>query len=72
MSMLCSRCAGQTKVKDTQDLPDGSTRRRRECKSCGHRFNTVERREDDDLAVKIRFNKFWAEFREEADRICGE
>ena len=38
----CPFCSGDTKVVDKRDAED-STRRRRECISCGKRFTTYER-----------------------------
>lgn len=39
--MNCPLCGADTKVIDTRS--DGAeVRRRRECKSCGHRFTTYE------------------------------
>ena len=42
--MICLKCgAKNTKVYDTRVTKQGkSTRRRRECESCGYRFTTVE------------------------------
>ena len=42
--MKCPACgSGSTHVVDTVREPNGGIRRRRECKSCGKRFSTVER-----------------------------
>lgn len=42
--MKCPACgSGSTHVIDTMREPAGGIRRRRECKSCGKRFSTVER-----------------------------
>jgi transcriptional repressor NrdR len=41
--VTCPRCDSQTKTLETRRVPDGATRRRRECGSCGHRFTTYER-----------------------------
>ena len=38
----CPFCSGETKVVDKRDSED-STRRRRQCESCGRRFTTYER-----------------------------
>lgn len=35
--MLCPKCEGKVRCIDTRD-----SQRRRECKECGHRFNTME------------------------------
>jgi len=39
--MNCPICGGQTCVVDSRPNED-STRRRRECAECKHRFSTVE------------------------------
>ena len=39
--MNCPHCGGETKVVDSRPNED-STRRRRECLECKHRFSTVE------------------------------
>ena len=41
--MNCPRCDATTKTLETRRVPDGATRRRRECPECGHRFTTYER-----------------------------
>jgi transcriptional repressor NrdR len=42
--MKCPACgSGSTHVIDTVREPNGGIRRRRECKTCGKRFSTVER-----------------------------
>ncbi|HEY3291110.1 MAG TPA: transcriptional regulator NrdR [Anaerolineae bacterium] len=42
--MKCPACgSSSTHVVDTIREPNGGIRRRRECKSCGKRFSTVER-----------------------------
>lgn len=42
--MKCPACnSGSTHVIDTVREPTGGIRRRRECKTCGKRFSTVER-----------------------------
>lgn len=51
--MLCE-CGGDTKVYDSRLNEDGNILRRRECKSCGCRFGTLERR---DLDVQIRSDR---------------
>lgn len=37
----CPKCEGSTRVLETRDTGAG-TRRRRECRRCGHRFTTYE------------------------------
>jgi transcriptional repressor NrdR len=51
--MRCPRCrADDTKVIDSRDAEEGSsTRRRRLCASCQHRFTTYERVEEVPLVV---------------------
>jgi transcriptional repressor NrdR len=39
----CPHCETTTRTLETRRVPDGATRRRRECPSCGHRFTTYER-----------------------------
>ena len=39
--MTCVYCGGKTRVIDSRSGED-STRRRRECEQCKHRFSTVE------------------------------
>jgi transcriptional repressor NrdR len=39
----CPRCDASTRTLETRRVPDGATRRRRECPDCGHRFTTYER-----------------------------
>lgn len=40
--MRCSKCGSDTKVLETRANEDGLPKRRRECLSCGYRFNTLE------------------------------
>ena len=40
--MTCSKCKGDTKVKDSRDMKR-TIRRRRECLRCEYRFTTEER-----------------------------
>jgi hypothetical protein len=40
--LACPRCGVTTKVIDSRDWSFGTTRRRRECLGCGHRFFTIE------------------------------
>jgi transcriptional repressor NrdR len=47
----CPRCDSPTKTLETRRVPDGATRRRRECSSCGHRFTTYERAVPESLIV---------------------
>jgi transcriptional regulator NrdR len=47
----CPRCDSQTKTLETRRVPDGATRRRRECTSCHHRFTTYERAVPETLEV---------------------
>ena len=39
--MLCPKCHKKTEVLDSRQFED-TTRRGRRCKSCGHRFRTLE------------------------------
>jgi transcriptional repressor NrdR len=47
----CPRCDSQTKTLETRRVPDGATRRRRECSECGYRFTTYERAVPETLEV---------------------
>ncbi|GAA0333367.1 transcriptional regulator NrdR [Bacillus carboniphilus] len=51
--MKCPSCLSHgTRVLDSRPVDDSrSTRRRRECESCGHRFTTFERVEEAPLIV---------------------
>ena len=48
--MKCPVCLGDTAVIDSRDDPD-AVNRRRKCKKCGYKFNTVEI--DNDLYKKL-------------------
>jgi transcriptional repressor NrdR len=53
--MDCPVCDRPTRVLESRRADDGaSTRRRRVCSSCAHRFTTYERRERDPLFVRKR------------------
>ena len=54
--MRCPVCGvDDDKVIDSRPMPTGDAiRRRRECRSCGHRFTTFERIELPDLLVRKR------------------
>ena len=53
--MLCHKCSSDDlKVLETRDGKVASTRRRRECLECGHRFSTIEEVLLEDLAVVKR------------------
>lgn len=43
--MQCPKCGGDTKVIDSRQTQWDIIRRRRQCLSCEHRFNTAEREE---------------------------
>ena len=49
--MNCPHCDSSTKTLETRRVPDGSTRRRRECPDCRHRFTTYERAVPEALEV---------------------
>ncbi len=55
--MNCPHCDSATKTLETRRVPDGATRRRRECPSCGHRFTTYERAVPEVLEVIKRNGK---------------
>ncbi|MBR5877914.1 MAG: hypothetical protein IKY91_00070 [Akkermansia sp.] len=40
--MLCPECKKKAIVIDSRKCPTGEVYRRRVCKSCGHRFSTLE------------------------------
>ena len=53
--MLCPKCSsGELKVLETRAGKVASTRRRRECLSCNHRFSTIEEVLREDLVVVKR------------------
>ena len=53
--MLCPKCSSlDLKVLETRAGKVASTRRRRECQSCGHRFSTIEEVLHEDLAMSLR------------------
>ena len=52
--MNCPRCDATTKTLETRRVPDGATRRRRECPECGHRFTTYERAVSETVEVVKR------------------
>ncbi len=54
--MRCPECGrDQDRVVDSRPSPSGDAiRRRRECRSCGHRFTTFERVEVPELLVRKR------------------
>lgn len=55
--MICAICAHPTtRVIDTRDCPDGSTRRRRTCAVCKKRFTTYERHEAEAGIYKERID----------------
>lgn len=49
--MKCPFCGCESKVLESRHTEEGSIRRRRECISCGKRFNTYERIEEPPLVV---------------------
>ena len=50
--MMCPKCDNKrTYIIETRENGDYSTRRRRECPSCGYRFTTFER------AAQIGFSR---------------
>lgn len=53
--MDCPRCDRPTRVLESRPAEGGiTTRRRRSCSGCGHRFTTYERREREPLHVRKR------------------
>lgn len=51
MRMKCPYCGAESKVIESRHTEEDSIRRRRECLSCGRRFNTMERLEVPPLVV---------------------
>lgn len=49
--MKCPFCGCESKVLESRHTEEGSIRRRRECMSCGKRFNTYEKIEEPPLIV---------------------
>lgn len=67
--MICPFCeADDVRVLHT-DSGAGIAKRRRACKSCGRRFNTTERTEDEDHGVKARVRRAMREAQENLDEI---
>ncbi|MCW4029532.1 MAG: transcriptional regulator NrdR [Candidatus Bathyarchaeota archaeon] len=55
--MRCPYCnAQESKTLETRDSPENTTRRRRECTSCGKRFTTYEYVETVELMVRKKDN----------------
>ena len=53
--MLCPSCNSQTRTLETRQAEQGAAvRRRRECKRCGRRFTSFERREPEPASVLKR------------------
>lgn len=53
--MMCPACSSSTRVLESRDAEAGTAvRRRRECRRCGRRFTTYERREQEPVHVRKR------------------
>jgi transcriptional repressor NrdR len=53
--MMCPTCQSPSRVLETRREEHGdAVRRRRQCRSCGRRFTTYERRESEPLFVRKR------------------
>ena len=50
--MNCTKCSGPTRVLTNYRNKDMSTKRRRECTKCGHRFTTRERADENHQTVE--------------------
>lgn len=50
----CERCLNDTEVIDTRITAGGLIRRRRICRSCGHKFYTIEVYDDKNLMAAIQ------------------
>ena len=58
--MQCPRCEKRTEVLRT--TPGAAiTKRRRECKTCGHRFSTTEVANDAQVGIDARARKIMRE-----------
>ena len=55
--MKCPECGEETLVKDSREN-DGDITRRRECKACGYRFNTLESLDGGGKLVKRYVSKY--------------
>jgi hypothetical protein len=55
--MKCPECGNEALVKDSREN-DGDIIRRRECKACGYRFNTVESFNEGGKIVKRYVSKY--------------
>lgn len=42
MTSLCTKCGGDSQVKDSRPRPNGVIRRRRQCKTCHFSWSTEE------------------------------
>lgn len=40
---LCPKCGEESRVVDSRVMPDGNVWRKRECISCGARYETIEK-----------------------------
>jgi transcriptional repressor NrdR len=57
--MKCPYCGSENlKTLETRDSPDNTTRRRKECVSCGKRFTTYEYVEAVELMVRKKDGRF--------------
>lgn len=53
--LCCPMCGSQAvRVRDTCRLPDGNVRRGRICKSCGHRFRSLDKGSDQPIRARRR------------------
>ncbi len=50
--MKCPYCGSEAKTLETRDSPENTTRRRKECISCGKRFTTYEYVETIEMMVR--------------------
>lgn len=66
--MICPICECKTRVLETGEAA-GEVKRRRECRSCGERFNTIERSEDAEIGEAARLRKI---FKDLVERVEDE
>jgi transcriptional repressor NrdR len=55
--MKCPYCGSESKTLETRDSPENTTRRRKECITCGKRFTTYEYVETIEMMVRKKDDK---------------
>lgn len=56
-NMKCPYCGSESKTLETRDSPENTTRRRKECITCGKRFTTYEYVETIEMMVRKKDDK---------------